>query len=301
MGSGSGFFYGAFGLSIHSAFTLPELPAGKAAGEVSVRYGTVRCVLPEALAAGTCFRATRDQVHLFWGDVGSFLVRGGREIIVEPAAGVEESVLRLFILGPALAVLLHQRGRLVLHGSAVALDGGAVVFLGGPGWGKSTLAAALYARGHGILADDVTAVDADAGRPMVFPGFPQLKLWPEAAAALGDGPETLLRIHPMLEKRARPAGRGFPEAPLPLKRIYVLAKGSAHALEPLRPQEALVELVRHSYCARLLQALDARRHFLHCASLANRVPVCRLKGERSLSALPDLAHLVEEDLGRTVA
>jgi hypothetical protein len=188
-----------------------------------------------------------------------------------------------------------------LHASAVALDGGAVAFLGGPGWGKSTLAAALYARGHGILADDVTAVDADAGSPMVFPGFPQLKLWPEAAAALGDAPETLPRIHPMLEKRARPAGRGFPEAPLPLRRIHVLARGPAHEIEPLRPQEALLELVRHSYCARLLQALDARRHFLHCARLANCVPVCRLKGERSLSALPDLAHLVEEDLGRTVA
>ncbi len=294
------FSYTTGGVSIHSALPLPELLGGEAGADVEIRMGRVDTQLSEASPKGTCLRATPEEVCLSWEDVGSFLVRGGREIIVEPAAGVEESVLRLFILGPALAVLLHQRGRLVLHGSAVAVDGRAVVFLGGPGWGKSTLEAALYARGHGILADDVTAVDADAGSPMVFPGFPQLKLWPEAAAALGDGPETLARIHPMLEKRARPAGRGFPEAPLPLKRVYVLARGPAHEIEPLRPQEALVELVRHSYCARLLQALDARRHFLHCASLANRVPICRLKGERSLSVLPDLAQLVEGDLGRTV-
>src|SRR2546426_9378375 len=37
-------------------------------------------------------------------------------------------------LGPVLAVLLHQRGRLVLHASGVALDGCAVAFLGGSGW-----------------------------------------------------------------------------------------------------------------------------------------------------------------------
>lgn len=292
--------YSAYGLGVHSVLPLPELVAGGAGRDVVVRWGIVDRIPSDVIATGECFHTSSDEAYLFWRDVGRLLVREGREIIADPAPWAERGVLRLFILGPALAVLLHQRGRLVLHASAVAVDGGAVVFLGGPGWGKSTLAAALFARGHGILADDVTAVDADASSPTVFPGFPQLKLWPEAAAALGDGPETLPRIHPMLEKRARPAGRGFPEAPLPLKRIYVLARGPAHVLELLRPQEALVELVRHSYCARLLNGRDARRHFLHCASLANRVPVCRLKGERSLSALPNLAQLVEEDLDRTV-
>lgn len=294
------FSYIAYGLAIRSALPFPELLRGGGGAEVEVSVRSLGGLPSESIRTGSRFHVTEDDACLFWNRVGGMRVQGGGRIIIEPAPGVEARVLRLFVLGPALAVLLHQRGRLVLHGSAVAVDGRAVVFLGGPGWGKSTLAAALYARGHGILADDVTAVDGDAGSPMVFPGFPQLKLWPEAAAALGDGPETLARIHPLLEKRARPAGRGFPEAPLPLKRIYVLARGPAHEIEPLRPQEALVELVRHSYCARLLQALDARRHFLQCATLAARVPVCRLKGERSLSALPDLAQLVEDDLGRTV-
>ena len=67
-------------------------------------------------------------------------------------------------------------------------------------------------------------------------------------------------------------------APLLLRRIYVLAEGQANEIEPLRPQEALVELVRHSYVARLLEATGtASSHFLQCASLANRVPICRLK------------------------
>src|SRR3989454_2089338 len=54
-----------------------------------------------------------------------FRSREGREIVVEPAPGVDAGTLRLFLLGPVRAVLLHQRGFLVLHASAVVLDGGA--------------------------------------------------------------------------------------------------------------------------------------------------------------------------------
>lgn len=295
------FSYSAYGLGIRSVLPLPELEARGATSDVAVCLRGAEPISPQESAPGYFVRATGTEAYLSWRDVGRFLVRDGREVIVEPAAGVEERVLRLFLLGAVLAVLLHQRGRLVLHGSAVAVDGKAAVFLGGPGWGKSTLAAALYARGHGILADDVTAVDADAASPMVFPGFPQLKLWPEAAAALGDRPETLLRIHPLLEKRALRAGDGFPEAPLPLSRIYVLGEGENQEIDPLRPQEALVELVRHSYCARLLNGHDARRHFLHCASVAARVPVCRLRRQRALHALPALLQVVEEDLAAPIS
>ncbi len=290
----------AYGLGIRSALPLPEFVASAAAADVDVRLGRVKRFPSETTAAGSYFRATAEEAYLFWENVGAFLVLEGREIIADPVPGVEDRVLRLFILGPALGVLLHQRGLLVLHASAVELNGGAVAFLGGAGWGKSTLAAALYARGHGVMSDDVTAVELDGPRPTALPGFPQLKLWPEAAAALGVSPATLARLHPQLEKRAYDASRGFPEAPLPLSRIYVLAEGMSQEVEPIRPQEALLELVRHSYGIRMLQAVRPSSHFRQCAALASTVPVCRLKVRCSLASLPDLARFVEDDLSHAI-
>jgi len=292
--------YVAYGLSIRSSLPLPELAAARAAADVIIRLGQVGHLPSETGSTRGQFRTVAEEAYLFWENVGAFLVLEGRAIIADPVPGVEDRVLRLFILGPALGVLLHQRGLLVLHASAVAMEGGAVVFLGGAGWGKSTYAAALYARGHGLMADDVTAVRLDGSGPTVPPGFPQLKLWPEAAAALGASPETLVRLHPQLEKRAYDASRGFPEAPLPLTRIYVLAEGAHHEVEPLRPQEALVELVRHSYGIRMLQAVRPSSHFRQCAALASTVPVCRLKGRCSLASLPDLARFVEDDLSHAI-
>ena len=297
--------YVAFGLGIRSALPLPELVPKEAAADVAVRVGRAHRLPPEAISVETPFRgayfqATQEEAYLFWEKVGSFSVRNGCEIIVEPAPGVEERVLRHFILGFALTVLLQQRGRLVLHASAVTVDSGVVAFLGGPGWGKSTMAAAMYARGHSIVADDVTAVRADKAHPVVHPGFPQLKLWPEAAIAVGDVPERLPRVEPSVEKRARRATHQFSPDPLPLRCIYVLAESETQEIDTLSSQEALVELIRHSHATRFLRVVGASSHFLQCSNVVNNVTVRGLKRPRSLASLSDLAQLVEKDLAKAL-
>jgi hypothetical protein len=301
------FSYIAYGLGIRSALPLPELMAAESDPDVIVRLGKVNRLPSEVVTESSrfCFWATAEEAYFFWDNVGAFLVRGGCEIIIDPFPDVEERVLRFIILGWPLAVLLHQRGLLVLHASSVAVNGSAIAFLGGKGWGKSTTAAALHARGHGVVADDVVALDlSNPKSPVVFPSFPQIKLWPEAAASLGSVPDTLPRLHSRSEKRARYTTEGFSQNSLPLKRIYVLAKGTCQEIEPLLPQEAFMELVRQSYAVHLSEATGVNflestgataSHFRQCVSLTNCVPVCRLKRELSLPALPDLARLVEED------
>jgi hypothetical protein len=292
------FSYCAYGLCIHSDLALPGLVASEARAEpdVFVRLGRVNRMPPKAEHRGGCFHATSDEAYFFWEEGGVYLVRGGREIIVEPAPGVEEWMLCLVVLGVALGVLLHQRGLLTLHASAVAVDGAAVAFLGGKGAGKSTTAAALHIRGYSVVADDVVALDVgDTASPMLLPGVPRLKLWPEVAALLGDEPDALPRIHPQLEKRARLVAYESPQVPLPLRCIYVLAEGTHLAVETLQAREIFLEMVGHSYALRFLGTAGVTAsHFHQCVRLANSVPVRRLKRPRSLSALPGVARLVRE-------
>jgi hypothetical protein len=293
--------YVAYGLGIRSALPLPELIAGEVAPDVNVRIGTVPRMSVPVDTDGGCFWTAAQEVGRFLDGIGTFLVRGGREIVVDPAPGVEERVLRLYILGTAFALLLHQRGQFVLHASAIESAGGAVVFAGGSGWGKSTLAAALHTRGCGLLTDDVTAIALDPECPTVLPGFPQLKLWPESVTLLGEAPEKLPRLHPHFEKRAHRVARGSSQQPLPLRRIYILAEGETPTIESLQPHNALLELVCHWYGSRfgdrLLQTVDAAAlHFRQCATIANRVPVHRLRRPHPVKAILDLASLVEDDL-----
>jgi hypothetical protein len=284
---------------------LPELVADKSHGQVRILQQEIP-LPPQLVAAGLGLRVVADraflilptEAYLFYEQVGTFLVRNQNEILVEPHPDIPARLLRAFILGPALSVMLHQRGLLVLHASAVAVNGKAVLFLGWSGWGKSTIAAAMHAKGHAILADDVVAIRPSPTSADVFPAFPQLKLFPHIAASLGDDPDSLPRLHPRMDKRVRPAPEGFSLQPLPLGRVYVLAPHQDIGIEPVRPSAAMVELVRHSFLFQLLRFGGASLHFVQCTSLVNSVPFRRLRRSDSLADIRRLADMVEEDCAR---
>jgi hypothetical protein len=294
------FCYTAYGLGIHSFLSLPELVAenGKAA-DVVFRPGKVDGADMQALDEARSFKATSTEAYYSMTGAGTFLVRAGKEVIVDASPDADERTVRLCLLGPVAGLLLHQRGHLTLHASAVAVGGNAIAFMGGQAWGKSTLAAAFHARGHGMLADDVTAIRMDSAEPMVLPAFPQFKLWPNSVVALGDIPESLPVVHPDLSKRALRLTSGFAPAPLPLKRIYVLAVGQEVKIESLSRQEALVELIGHSYAARfgqeLLKATGMASHFKQCAQVAQNTSVYRFRRAASLSVLDEHVHRLIDD------
>jgi hypothetical protein len=289
------FSYVAYGLGIHSVLSLPGLVAAEAACDVTIRWGNADSPPPERSAEAWYAHVTPQQATVFVRDVGYFLIQGGREITIIPAPGMEERLIRLYLVGNVMAILLYQRGMLVLHASAVAVDGGAVAFLGDSGWGKSSAAAALHARGHAVVTDDVTPVDVGAAPASVFPGFPQLKLSPEVAGVLGYDVESLHMLHPLEEKRGCRVTDGFSGQPLPLRCIYLLGAADASVIEPLRPPAAVIDLVCHSYPTRWRQPAGAA-HFLQCTQLAKEVPIYRLKRPPSLATLPDVARIVEEHL-----
>jgi hypothetical protein len=295
--------YWAYGLGIHSALLLPELVAvAKVHVDVVIRLGKVEHPRSDRCSAGSCFHPSDREAFFFWEGIGSFLVKDGVEITMEPSSGIDERLIRLPLLGTILAVLLHQRGLMVLHGSAVAIGGEVVAFVGPKGRGKSTTAAMLYGRGHRLMADDILAVSiCDGHEPEVIPGFPQFRLWPEAAACLlGKESEFLPHLVSGYDKRSRRLGDDFSQTPVRLGGICALEEGPTMRLTPLAPQDALIQLIANTYVARfgrqLLTGDNARSHLRHCTNLAGQVPVYRLERPNSLAVLAATAQMVEEHM-----
>lgn len=288
------YVYTAYNLCIHSEIPLPELVVSQGSPDIIVRFEKLESIPQETI----------DKGYRFGGKVpgfGKLLIQDGQEILLDPVPEMNESILRAYILGPLLAIVLRQRGLLVLHASSVAINNGTVAFLGASGWGKSTLAEAFHYQGYSVLTDDVMAIEIQRNKAIALPSFPQVKLWPEAAASIGHIPEDLPTLHPHTDKLSHYLSDGFCHTPLPLKRIYVLAVGTEHAITRLQPQAAFVELVRHSRAAISLTAQAFVSSHLHqCASLVKKVPICRFQRQRSLAALPELVQLVENDLAQAV-
>lgn len=207
--------------------------------------------------------------------MGRILAREGKEIIVDPARGGEEREVRLLLLGSAIGAILQQRGYLTLHSSAILSNRGAVLFLGPSGAGKSSMAAAFMKRGYHILTDDISSVAlVNRDQIRLYPGFPQLKLWPDAVNALGIADRDLRPIMNGVTKLALPVRENFQSQPHHIYQIIVLtAKGARYAIfDSLSQLEKLRVLRAHTYRHEFLQdKAEMQKHIDLCGSLAVNV------------------------------
>lgn len=291
--------YRGFGLIIDAPLVFPELPSRDLESvvpcDIKISFGKVEQRPQCTDESGRGLWVHGNQACYLLRDVGAFMVSAGQHIRVDPHQDASEEALRLCILGPAMGLALQQRGFFSLHASAVSIQEEAVAFLGGHGWGKSTLAAMLQARGYPVISDDLTAFEPDGNR--VIPSFPQLKLWPDAVGALGQTSDELPLVHPDMDKRALRFSQGFVREHLPLRRLYLLAVGQTTAIERIAPRQAFEELMRHWYGSRFgpafLKALDLRAHFLQVSNLARTGSLRRLQRPATLRDDPGLGETIE--------
>jgi len=191
-----------------------------------------------------------------------------------------------FLFGPVIGCILRLRGASALHAGVVAVNGGAVAFLGDKGAGKSTLIGALARRGFAVLSDDVAALTDVDGAPQVQPGVPCLRMWPQTLQWLGVFDERLRHVESIFDKRyfeLTPSLSAEPGAPwrfyprsLPLRAIYLLAPRSPHGgctIDATPHTLALHSLLQNGYCDYVLDGTGRLRQFHAMSRLVRRIPL----------------------------
>lgn len=294
-------YHAAYGLTVRTPFELPELPAvNPHSGQVDVefRFGDVASV-PESdgTSNGRRIAASPGDVRLSYDELGSFLVESGERVLCDPrsTAVVEGETFRRVLENEILGLILHQRDYLVLHASAVSVDGKAAVFLGPRGAGKSTTATAFHRTGYPMLEDDVVGIRFDGPEPTVVPGVPQLRLRDDAADALGVTDASTPSSEASYDKRYLPV-EGVPD-PATLAGCYVLREGETVSLEPLSGHKKILELIARTHARGLLSDTDQSPvHFSHCSTVVETARFCVLKRPNDLGRLPDLVETVATDL-----
>jgi hypothetical protein len=242
------------------------------------------------------FHRLGDRDVLRFPGVGDFALEAHR-ISCRAAAPADMAAVEIHLLGTVLCCWLERAGTPCLHASAVVTGGGAVGFLSHNGGGKSTLAAAMVAGGCPLLSDDVVAVEECASGFCGHHGYPQMRLWPEEARHFCGATASLPRLHADTTKLRVPVGAGgfgtFDDAKRPLSRFYLPVRRPAAdgdpsvRLETLSPRDAVIELVRHSFVAALVEAAGWQPRRLDLfARLALAVPVKRLTYPSGLEHLP---------------
>ena len=204
-----------------------------------------------------------------------------------------------YLLGGVLAFIARLRGRVPVHASAVVIEDQAVLFAGAAGAGKSSIASAFALLGYPVLSDDVVVIDDSSGGMMAYPSRARLSLWPDSAASLFS--TTSLPTHSEVYAKRRldvlENGYRFHEHAVRVGAICVLAcrrPGHGPTIRALRPQLALMDLVRHTYGNYLLDASLRAREFDILGRIAESVCISELSLSAGLDELaPDCRWLAD--------
>lgn len=300
-------FYRVSGLSVASEIALPGMIADSPgrAPEVTIRRGPVPDNLPGRSAAGPTWQIAGRQFLLRIPDIARFLLKDGDEIVFAPETDDGLADVPIFILGTVFGILLHQREQIVLHASAVRVNGKAVLFCGSSGAGKSTMAAALAQHGYSLVTDDFCTICVNgSGTPMAHPDGRQLKLWAQAIDRLDLAPSRGERVRKSLEKFYVEPGDAF-TGPLALGAIYALREARPpHAAGIERPNvvDAALLLRRNAYRPLLVRRLGQRANYFRATTaIANAAGIFYLTRALDFAGMPEViasleSHWVDERL-----
>lgn len=294
--------YRVFGGALASPIGFPELPRTPGAADWVLETVDPAPAPRDAVLLGTDDVEADVRVHLYRDADGYRLVfddTGTFEVLAEGArltwaAGprADERSVRLDVLGRVLPLAMHAAGTLTLHGSAVAVGGSGIGFLGPKHFGKSTLSQALVAAGARLATDDALPVALAGGTAWMRPGVPAARLWGDSLAWLragraegsgdGGGKTTLAPL---------PAAQIVDER-VPLAALYVLAPRRPEPTAPparrarLPAVQAALALVAHAKLGPLLGRGEAALMLDRASRVADALPVYRLELVRDFAHLP---------------
>jgi len=294
------FYYAAHGLAIKSYLELPGLKVVRNTEDEDaiIECGSVEDPSEKENGRRTVVNKGRE-ILIHWREWATISIRDGKKIVVDPVDGADDRIIELLVAGSGLGVLLHQRKRVTLHASAVALEGGAVAFVGEKGMGKSTTATAFMKKGYPVITDDVLAIKSSTEPPQVTLGGRHFKLWPDAAAATLDSEaKTLSALYPDSPKK----GYSAPDGPLstfPLECIYLLGyddknKEGLPRIDTPSPTDAYMHVTLNSYALRFLKRSGIEKwYFDSVTQIVKSVPVHILVREYSTDKIEETIEFVK--------
>lgn len=167
--------------------------------DVDIRKVDKIPVLKNPLFVSGNFQVNSREYSMAVEGVGSFYAYGGREVQYCPDQKADPDWVNIYLNGPVVAAIFHQRKILNFHASSFIHNRMGIMILGETGAGKTSLTASFTLTGSGFLTDDLTPVIFRESKPFISPLTRDIKLREDTVGQLNINRKTL---------RAAEAGTG---------------------------------------------------------------------------------------------
>jgi hypothetical protein len=245
-------------------------------------------------------------------EILSFYIRhDGSEVISHKPETIPISDVESFLLGPILGAVLRLRQRICLHASVMEHEGKAFAMVGDKGAGKSTTAAALLQAGARLVSDDVAVFKIDAFPAMVYPGYPGIRLMPDALSSFNLNQNDLAQVVSTSNKRYVPVLENnnadeskvswqFQPSPCRLHAVYTLNSRQSDLdktqFNTLSKRQALMALAPHIYGRSGKNEMQREEEFAFIAQLSRHITTKSVDRPDNLTHLPKIAEDILADV-----
>ncbi|MFH0757925.1 MAG: hypothetical protein V2B15_11610 [Bacteroidota bacterium] len=290
--------YKAFGLVINSELNLPELnSSSEYQTDVTIHIGQVPKKLPHITGKGVLYEAAPGDFLFRLDKVAAFRVQSGSAITIEPYNNNPEEI-RIFLLGSVFGALFHQRGLLVLHGSAIEFGDVSILFTGKSAMGKSSLAAAFELRGCPIITDDLAVLKPEESGYSIYPGIPYIKLWKDVADNLYPD-NSFTKTRSGLEKYSKPVQRTPSTEKKQLSKIIVLSTSnqSDFRMNKMEGMEKFNSIRVNTYRLRFINDLGLNeKHFQLISQLSKEIDLFGIQRPESPLLLSETVEFILDNV-----
>lgn len=180
------YFYKVYGLKVKSQMMINELTTleDKDNIDVHIEYKPMPQDIKEKISEGRNSTYEKQRMWFNIKGLATYCISNGNEVLIELHENADMQLVKVYILGSVLGMVLLQRNIVAIHGGSIVIDNKGYVFTGDKGAGKSTLTTALRQRGYKFVADDVAAIDIGEINK-INPGFGYQKLCEDTMGKLG--------------------------------------------------------------------------------------------------------------------
>lgn len=295
------YLYNVYGLNVESEIMIPELtildPIDKDNIDVKIIFDFMNEDINQKIDRKEIAGYNSDEVWFHIDNVGTYLIQNGDTVTIELCENPDLNILKVYILGSVLGIILLQRNTVAIHGGSIVINNKGCIFTGDKGAGKSTLTTALRQRGYDFVSDDVGAIEL-SDIPMINPGFGYQKLCEDAMTKLGyDSSKFTPFRSDMNIKYIVPALDNFVKEKVPFKALFEIEQGDTQKVEVVEVtgNEKLQKIIKNVFRIEVLMYSGGvpADYFKKCLDIAKHIKFYKITRPKNQFTVNEQIDIIE--------
>ena len=295
------YYYRGYGVNIESKIEVPEFEVIDSNSDIDVKlsFGVVNEEIIELITQGYRAKYEKQDMWFYIEDVAIFHIYNGDTVTIEPMGDKNNKMIKLYIMGSVMGMILLQRNMVAIHGGGIVIDGKGCIFTGQKGAGKSTITTALRKKGYKFIADDVCSINIGE-RNTIHHGFGYQKLCEDAMEKLGYNLDEFepFRGDLNVNKYIVPAFDEFTKEEVELEAIFELAVGDVDEvkIEEILGANKIKKLIENVFRIEVLAYTEGMepKYFKQCLDIAKSTKMYRITRPKGIFSVEDQISLVRE-------